>query len=84
MVSAYLDDVRTDSPREVGGEAVTRVIDGDGVKYAFGEAGWLLHRLSGTEPMVRLYCEHRNEETVERVLNHAEKRLREFAGGLRN
>jgi phosphomannomutase len=83
VVSAYLEDVRTESPHEVGGEPVTRVIEGDGVKYAFGEGGWLLHRLSGTEPMVRLYCEHRDEETVERVLNHAEKRLREFAGGLR-
>lgn len=78
VVSAYLENVRTDTPREVGDEAVTRVIDGDGVKYAFGEAGWLLHRLSGTEPMVRLYCEHRDEETVERVLNDAERRLREF------
>jgi hypothetical protein len=29
--------------------------------------------------MVRLYCEHRDEETVESVLNAAEERLRSFA-----
>ncbi len=84
VVDAYLEAVRADPPREVGGAAVSRVIDGDGVKYAFGEEGWLLHRLSGTEPMVRLYCEHRDEETVQRVLKAAEERLREFAEGLRS
>ena len=83
VVSAYLDDVRNDPPREVGGVAVSRVVDGDGVKYAFGGDGWLLHRLSGTEPMVRLYCEHADDATVEKVLDHAEKQLREFAGGRR-
>jgi pentatricopeptide repeat protein len=29
--------------------------------------------------MVRLYCEHGEHETVERVLEEAEGRLREFA-----
>lgn len=80
VVGAYLEDVRADPPREVGGAAVSRVIDGDGVKYAFGDAGWLLHRLSGTEPMVRLYCEHRDEETVASILSGAEEKLREFVG----
>jgi phosphomannomutase len=50
------------------------------VKYGFGPRGWLLHRLSGTEPMIRLYCEHEDEATVERVLAAAERRLREFSG----
>jgi phosphomannomutase len=83
VVADYLVAVERDAPTEVGGCPVSRVIAGDGVKYAFDGEGWLLHRLSGTEPMVRLYCEHRDEETVESVLNQAEKRLREFARGLR-
>jgi phosphomannomutase len=78
VVAAYLETVRRDSPREVGGVAVSRVIAGDGVKYAFDGEGWLLHRLSGTEPMVRLYCEHRDEETVGSILAGAEERLRDF------
>jgi phosphomannomutase len=84
VISAYLEAVRNDAPRKIAGVAVSRVIDGDGVKYAFDGEGWLLHRLSGTEPMVRLYCEHREQETVERVLDQAENQLREFAGGLRS
>ena len=44
-----------------------------------GDRGWLLHRLSGTEPMIRLYCEHEEESAVERILDEAESRLKEFA-----
>lgn len=79
VIGQYLESVRTDPPREVGGVAVSRVIAGDGVKYAFGGDGWLLHRLSGTEPMVRLYCEHGDDATVEKVLAASEARLRDFA-----
>lgn len=78
VVAAYLEAVRRDPPVEVGGVAVSRVIAGDGVKYAFDSEGWLLHRLSGTEPMVRLYCEHRVEGTVASILAAAEERLRDF------
>jgi phosphomannomutase len=81
VVTDYLEAVELDAPQEVGGCPISGVIARDGVKYAFGGDGWLLHRRSGTEPMVRLYCEHRDEETVQRVLTAAAERLREFAGG---
>lgn len=79
VIRSYLEKVRADPPRRIAGEAVTAVADMDGIKYRFDEEGWLLHRLSGTEPMVRLYCEHTSEEAVERVLDEAESRLREFS-----
>src|SRR5262245_4960378 len=65
--------------RELAGAPVTEVRDLDGIKYFFGGRGWLLHRLTGTEPMIRLYCEHEEETVMERVLEEAEARLREFA-----
>jgi phosphomannomutase len=79
VVSTYLNAVRRDPPAQVAGVPVTGVTEKDGVKYVFGADGWLLHRLSGTEPMVRLYCEHREDETVESILTEAEERLRRFA-----
>ncbi len=79
VVSAYLDSVRGDPPASVAGLPVTGVSEKDGVKYLLGEDGWLLHRLSGTEPMVRLYCEHVDGEAIERILSEAEERLRDFA-----
>ena len=79
LIREYLENVRENPPREVAGQAVTSVRDLDGVKYSFGQRGWLLHRLSGTEPMIRLYCEHEEEAIVERVLEEAQSRLQDFA-----
>jgi len=80
-IRAYVESVREEAPRSVAGEPVTGIQDRDGVKYLFGARGWLLHRLSGTEPMVRLYCEHEDPAQMERILDEAEKRLREFVKG---
>ncbi|HEY1250332.1 MAG TPA: phosphoglucomutase/phosphomannomutase family protein [Thermoanaerobaculia bacterium] len=80
-IRAYVESVRTRAPKAVAGERVTGIQDVDGVKYLFGERGWLLHRLSGTEPMVRLYCEHVDGATMREILDEAEKRLREFVRG---
>jgi len=80
LIREYLDRVRTNPPRETAGQAVTGVRDLDGVKYSFGRRGWLLHRLSGTEPMIRLYCEHEDGAVMESVLKEAEERLKTFAG----
>ena len=77
-VRRFLAEVRGRAPAAVAGETVTSVADLDGVKYVLGERGWLLHRLSGTEPMIRLYCEHEDRGTMERILDEAEARLRDF------
>ncbi|MEO8430608.1 MAG: phosphoglucomutase/phosphomannomutase family protein [Acidobacteriota bacterium] len=78
-IADFLEEVRRTPPREVAGEPVTSVRDLDGVKYLFGDRGWLLHRLSGTEPMIRLYCEHEDEDLMRRILEEAENRLADFA-----
>jgi phosphomannomutase len=78
-IRRFVASARDTPPRAVAGEPVTEVLDRDGVKYVFGERGWLLHRLSGTEPLVRLYCEHEDGERMTRILEEAEARLREFA-----
>jgi phosphomannomutase len=80
-IRAYVASVRDQAPPSVAGEAVTGIQDRDGVKYVFGERGWLLHRLSGTEPMVRLYCEHVDAAKMEEILGEAERRLGEFVAG---
>jgi phosphomannomutase len=79
VIRRFLAEVKHSAPERLAGEKVTDVRDMDGVKYVFGDRGWLLQRLSGTEPMIRLYCEHASEETVGRVLAAGEERLGEFA-----
>ncbi len=40
----------------------------DGVKVYLGDAGWVMVRASGTEPMLRVYAETTRAETTRRVL----------------
>jgi phosphomannomutase len=80
VIRDFLSRVETEPPSAIGREKIAEVRRLDGVKYLFGPRGWLLHRLSGTEPMIRLYCEHQDPDKVEGILNEAERRLREFAG----
>jgi phosphomannomutase len=58
-------------PSEVAGLAVQQVIRTDGVKLRLGPSHWLMLRFSGTEPLLRLYCEAPNQERVDEVLSWA-------------
>ncbi len=55
-------------PDEVAGAAVQEVITTDGVKLRLGPSHWLMLRFSGTEPLLRLYCEAPSETRVAEVL----------------
>ncbi|MGC1614013.1 MAG: hypothetical protein WA736_04955 [Candidatus Acidiferrum sp.] len=48
----------------------------DGIKIYLGELGWLLVRASGTENLLRLYCETSKKETTQRVLDAVAKLVR--------
>jgi phosphomannomutase len=55
-------------PAEVAGVPVQQVITTDGVKLRLGPSHWLMLRFSGTEPLLRLYCEAPGPERVAEVL----------------
>jgi phosphomannomutase len=59
-------------PDRFGGKAVRSVETLDGVKLRFDD-GWLLFRASGTEPILRVYCEMKTEAAVDTMLGAAEK-----------
>ncbi|NTU58157.1 MAG: phosphoglucomutase/phosphomannomutase family protein [Chlorobiaceae bacterium] len=56
----------------IAGYPVTGFADLDGFKYHFA-GGWMLIRPSGTEPVLRIYCEADSQEKMEKVLNFASK-----------
>ena len=64
-------------PTEVAGAPVQQVITTDGVKLRLGPSHWLMLRFSGTEPLLRLYCEAPSAERVAAVLAWA----KQFAEG---
>ena len=49
--------------------AVQRREDLDGIKAYLGDSGWVLVRASGTERMLRVYCETSRPESTRRVLD---------------
>ena len=65
-------------PSNIGRFKVKEVEDLDGIKLRFDE-GWMLLRASGTEPLLRIYCEMDEMEKVHACLEEAEKYARELA-----
>jgi alpha-D-glucose phosphate-specific phosphoglucomutase len=52
----------------LGGLAVKSIDATDGFKFIFEDGGWALIRFSGTEPIIRVYCEVMDQERVKPVL----------------
>ncbi len=69
VLRTFMEGLEKAPPSALAGERVTGVDTLDGVKLLFGGRGWLLHRLSGTEPILRIYAEHEDEATVRRLLD---------------
>ena len=50
-----------------GGRRVREVVRTDGLKLIFDDGSWVCYRLSGTEPMVRVYSEARTPGDLEKL-----------------
>ena len=55
-------------PATIGGLKVTELNTTDGFKFSLEDGGWLLIRFSGTEPIMRVYCETTHEDRVQAIL----------------
>jgi len=53
------------------GRKVVSVDRTDGAKFVFGDGSWMLLRLSGTEPLLRLYVEAESEAATKKLLKEA-------------
>jgi phosphomannomutase len=55
-------------PKEIGGLKVTGLNTLDGYKFLLEDGGWLLIRFSGTEAIMRVYCETTHGDKVKDIL----------------
>ncbi len=68
-----LNNVDKARPTTIGGLKVTDIVTIDGHQFIMEDGGWLLVRFSGTEPIIRVYCETTYEDRVEAILNDGMK-----------
>jgi len=60
-------------PESIGGLKVVNLNTTDGFKFNLEDGGWLLIRFSGTEPIMRVYCETTHQDKVQAILIDGQK-----------
>ena len=62
----FTEKIKAD-PSQFCGHSVSEVVRKDGLKLVFDDGSWVCYRLSGTEPVVRVYTEARTEKGLEKL-----------------
>ncbi len=56
------------NPQTIGGLKVVQLVTVDGFQFKLEDGGWMLIRFSGTEPIMRVYCETMHADKVQAIL----------------
>ena len=68
----FTEKLRSD-PKEFSGRKVLSVVRIDGLKLVLDDGSWVCYRLSGTEPVVRMYSEARSENDLKQLSSAAKQ-----------
>src|SRR5262245_45004871 len=68
-----VSDLRVNTPDSFAGYKVVNIATLDGTKLIFEDDSWILFRQSGTEPLLRIYCE---ATSVEKMMKMIEEGVR--------
>jgi phosphoglucomutase len=72
-VKAKFTKKLTSDPKDMSGHKVKQVVRTDGMKLIFEDGSWVCYRLSGTEPVVRVYSEASTEAGLKKLAKSAEE-----------
>jgi phosphomannomutase len=64
-----VSDLREKTPDSFAGYKVVNVATLDGTKLIFEDESWILFRQSGTEPLLRIYCEATSVEKMLKLID---------------
>jgi len=70
------ETLKINPPTELAGMKVKRIVETDGHKFILNDNSWMGIRLSGTEPIVRLYLEADSKEKITRLAAFGRKFLK--------
>jgi phosphomannomutase len=71
-----MERLRAAKPAELAGHKVAKRVyldTKDGAKFFVDDGSWLLVRLSGTEPLIRVYAETRSKDEIKPMLDAGER-----------
>jgi phosphomannomutase len=64
-----VSDLRENTPDSLAGDKIVNVATLDGTKLIFEDDSWILFRQSGTEPLLRIYCEATSVEKMTKMVD---------------
>ena len=67
----FTSKMKTD-PAELSGRKVKHLVRADGLKLILDDGSWVCYRVSGTEPVVRIYSEAKSEQDLARLAKAAQ------------
>lgn len=67
--------MESDMPSQIAGSQVVRTRTDDGFKFYLDDGSWVLLRMSGTEPLMRIYSEAPDPQRVKELLAALEERV---------
>ena len=73
-----VDRLKTDPPPAFAGRRIQGIGTLDGVKVFLENDGWILFRQSGTEPLLRVYCEAPTEGAMKEIMAAGLKFVEQF------
>jgi phosphomannomutase len=68
-----MEFLKNSPPKEILGKKVVDINRKDGEKFICGDSSWLMMRLSGTEPILRVYAEAATEKKAFAILDFGKK-----------
>jgi phosphomannomutase len=71
-----VSELATDAPDSFAGYQVVGVSTLDGTKLHFADESWILFRQSGTEPVLRVYCEATSDAKMKSLIDEGESLAR--------
>jgi phosphoglucomutase len=66
-VKAKFTSKMKSDPAEISGRKVKQLVRSDGLKVILDDGSWVCYRVSGTEPVVRVYSEAKSEQDLARL-----------------